>query len=107
MREVTKRMLQRNGYQVMTAASGAEALALVQQHQGDLHLLLTDVVMPQMLGKELVDRMRTLQSDLRVLYMSGYAHPVLASRAHRLRVTRCVRGVHRLSKSVTSPPGIP
>jgi PAS domain S-box-containing protein len=79
MREVTRRMLQRNGYQVMTAASGADALALAEQHQGDLHLLITDVIMPQMLGKELADRMRAIRPGLRVLYMSGYAHPVLAS----------------------------
>jgi PAS domain S-box-containing protein len=79
LREVTERIFTRNGYRVITAASGPDALALVARHTGEIHLLVTDVVMPQMLGKEVADRVRELRPDIEVLYMSGYAQPVLAS----------------------------
>jgi len=80
IREVTRRILTRNGYTVLTAESGAEGLALAAEHAGDIHLLLTDVVMPQMLGKEVAERVVSLRPDIRVLFMSGYARPVLASK---------------------------
>jgi PAS domain S-box-containing protein len=79
MREVTRRILTRNGYQVLTAASGAEAMALAETSQADIDLLISDVIMPRMLGKEVVERLRAIRPDLRVLFMSGYAHPILAS----------------------------
>ncbi|MEN3361806.1 MAG: hypothetical protein V7637_5788, partial [Mycobacteriales bacterium] len=79
MREVTRRILTRNGYHVITAPSGAAALELAALLERDIHLLITDVIMPQMLGKEVADRMRAARPDIRTLYMSGYAHPVLAS----------------------------
>jgi hypothetical protein len=79
LREVTERIFTRNGYRVVTAANGPDAIALVARHEGAIHLLVTDVVMPQMLGKEVADRVRELRPDIEVLYMSGYAQPVLAS----------------------------
>jgi signal transduction histidine kinase len=79
LREVTKRILTRNGYQVITAASGAEALAIATAHPGEIHLLVTDVVMPHMLGKEVAEKMRAVKPGIEVLFMSGYARPVLAS----------------------------
>jgi signal transduction histidine kinase/CheY-like chemotaxis protein len=79
LREVAKRILSRNGYQVITAASGPEALALAAESPGEIHLLVTDVVMPHMLGKEVAERMRALKPGIKVLFMSGYARPVLAS----------------------------
>ena len=79
LRQVTRRILVRRGYQVLVASSGPEALAMMETYDGPLHLLLTDVVMPHMLGKEVATRMLDLRPDLRVLYMSGYAQPVLAS----------------------------
>jgi len=80
MRDVTRRMLSRNGYEVLTAKNGAEATELAAAHDGTIAVLLTDVVMPQMLGKEVAERLQTTMPDLRVLFMSGYAQPVLASR---------------------------
>ena len=80
MREVTRRILTRNGYTVITAEGGQEALTLAAEHAGDIHLLVTDVVMPQMLGKEVAERVLAIRPDIRVLFMSGYAHPVLASK---------------------------
>ena len=79
LREVTARIFARSGYHVITAANGAEALTLAAQHDGNIHLLLTDVVMPNMLGKEVAEKIRRARPDIEVLFMSGYAQPILAS----------------------------
>ena len=79
LREVTKRIFTRNGYHVVTAADGPEALDIARHHDGEIHLLVTDVVMPHMLGKEVADRIKAIKPEIEVLYMSGYARPVLAS----------------------------
>jgi signal transduction histidine kinase/CheY-like chemotaxis protein len=79
LRLVTQRIFTRNGYRVITAADGPAALDIVRAHPGDIHLLVTDVVMPRMLGKEVAERMRALKPGIKVLFMSGYARPVLAS----------------------------
>src|SRR5580704_980202 len=79
LREVTKRVFARNGYKVITAANGPEALDVASNHPGEIHLLVTDVVMPLMLGKEVAKRMRVIKPGIEVLFMSGYAQPVLAS----------------------------
>ncbi|HZC63885.1 MAG TPA: ATP-binding protein [Streptosporangiaceae bacterium] len=79
LREVTRRILARNGYQVITAASGPEALEIARNYQGEIHLLVTDVVMPHMLGKEVAEQLLLIKPETKVLYMSGYARPVLAS----------------------------
>src|SRR5262249_30283080 len=80
LREVTARMLRRTGYAVLTAADGPEALQLVAEHQGPIDLLVSDVVMPRMLGREVAERLQEVQPDLRVLYVSGYAEPILGSK---------------------------
>jgi PAS domain S-box-containing protein len=80
LREVTERILTRNGYRVLTAANGPEALAIAARpDSGDIHLLLTDVVLPKMPGKEVAQRVCAIRPDVEVLFMSGYAQPVLAS----------------------------
>ena len=79
LREVTKRIFSRNGYQVITAADGPQALDIAVGHQGEIHLLVTDVVMPHMLGKEVAEKMRLIRPEIEVVFMSGYARPVLAS----------------------------
>jgi signal transduction histidine kinase/CheY-like chemotaxis protein len=79
LREVTQRILIRRGYNVLTAASGPEAIELARLHVGEIHLLLTDVVMPHMLGKEVAERMQEVKPEVEVLFMSGYARRVLAS----------------------------
>ncbi|GAA1299000.1 hypothetical protein GCM10009634_55970 [Saccharothrix xinjiangensis] len=78
LREVTERIYVRNGYRVFTAADGDEAVATARSHRGDIHLLLTDVVMPGMLGKEVAEKIQAILPGVPVLYMSGYAQPVLA-----------------------------
>jgi hypothetical protein len=97
MREVTRRILSRNGYEVITARGGEDALATIRAHQGRIDLLLTDVVMPQMLGKEVAERSAALLPGLRVLYMSGYAHPVLTSQG------TLAEGVTLLEKPFSAP----
>jgi PAS domain S-box-containing protein len=79
LREVTRRLLSRQGYTVITAANGAEAIAAAKSYQGPIDLLLTDVIMPQMLGKEAAGQIQQARPHIRVLYMSGYAQPVLAA----------------------------
>ncbi|MGB9178004.1 MAG: ATP-binding protein [Pyrinomonadaceae bacterium] len=72
VRDMTQEILRMNGYQVLESSHGKEALAVCQQHQGPIHLMLTDVVMPQMSGRELAERLMPLRPEMRVLYMSGY-----------------------------------
>jgi CheY-like chemotaxis protein len=79
LRQVTQRIFTRNGYRVITAPDGPAALEIARAHPGEIHLLVTDVVMPQMLGKEVAERMRAIKPGIKVLFMSGYARPVLAS----------------------------
>ena len=80
LRDLACRILDGAGYRVLAAESGAAALALAARHSGEIELLLTDVIMPGILGKELADRLTARDPKLRVLYMSGYAQPILASR---------------------------
>ncbi|MEU4245290.1 ATP-binding protein [Actinoplanes sp. NPDC026619] len=79
LREVAGRILAGAGYRVLSASCGAEALELVARHDGVIDLLVSDVVMPGMLGKELAERLVDARPGTRVLYMSGYAQPVLHS----------------------------
>jgi two-component system, cell cycle sensor histidine kinase and response regulator CckA len=65
-------VLRRAGYTVLEAGRGTEALRLAGEHPGPVHLLITDVVMPEMGGRELVERLAGLRPGLRVLYLSGY-----------------------------------
>lgn len=80
VRRLVRAVLARLGYRVLEAAGPEEALALAEQHQGTIHLLLTDVVMPVMNGKDLKERIRALLPGIKVLYMSGYAADVIAGR---------------------------
>lgn len=79
LREVTGRMLCRNGYTVLTAEDGANALELSAEYTGGIDLLLTDVIMPRMLGPEVAASILARRPEIRVLDISGYAQPVLGA----------------------------
>ena len=66
------------GYRVLEAGGGAEALALAERHPGAIHLLLADVVMPGLSGKEVAQKLAPLRPAMKVLFMSGYAEDVIA-----------------------------
>ena len=86
MRLVARGILRKNGYQVIDARHAGEALLHAETHAGSIHLLLTDVVMPQMSGPALAKRLTKLRPDMKVLCMSGYTddsivrHGVLETR---------------------------
>jgi len=72
VRAVARQVLERQGYTVLEAPDGELALHLAQRHSGPIHLLLTDVVMPGMSGRQLADRLVPARPDMKVLYASGY-----------------------------------
>jgi len=72
VRAVAKQVLERQGYTVLEAPDGEAALRLAQRHRGVIHLLLTDVVMPRVGGRELAEQLARIRPDVKVLYVSGY-----------------------------------
>jgi len=92
VRDLANRLLRKQGYRVLEAPNGGEALRIVRENNGEkIHLLLTDVVLPQMGGKELADNLKIFRPDIKVLYTSGYTdyaivhHGVLESGTHFLQ----------------------
>jgi two-component system, cell cycle sensor histidine kinase and response regulator CckA len=77
VRKLLCSVLRRAGYRVLEATDGREGLALSEQHEGRIHLLLTDVIMPRMNGSELVRALASQRPDTRVLYLSGYTENAL------------------------------
>ena len=72
VRSLVHQVLKRSGYTVLEAQHGAEALRIVLQHPDPIHLLLTDLVMPLMGGRDLAKRLLGMRKEMKVLYMSGY-----------------------------------
>ena len=81
VRELARRILVRAGHTVLATASGEDALARCADHAGPIHLLVTDVVMPQMSGPELARRVRSRRPEIAVLYVSGYSLDAFAQRS--------------------------
>jgi len=78
VKSLAARMLRLQGYTVLEAQHGGEALLTCEQYAGPIHLLITDVIMPQMSGVDLAIRLQKLKPAMKVLYMSGYAGSILA-----------------------------
>ena len=116
VRSVTRQLLERNGYTVLEAADGPAALALVNGGSGERHvdLLLTDVIMPGMSGRELANQLKARRPDLRVLFMSGYTddavvrhgmlEPGLAYLEKPFRPTALLRKVRDVLQSRSRSP---
>jgi two-component system cell cycle sensor histidine kinase/response regulator CckA len=91
VRTLTRRILEGFGYSILEARKGEAALELARRHSQPIHLLLTDVVMPDMGGPELAERMRRVRPDTKVLFMSGYTddavvrHGIIANGVHFLQ----------------------
>jgi two-component system cell cycle sensor histidine kinase/response regulator CckA len=72
VRKLARKVLESYGYQILEAASGGSALLICERHQEPIQLLITDVIMPEMSGRELAERLSSLRPEMKVLYMSGY-----------------------------------
>jgi two-component system, cell cycle sensor histidine kinase and response regulator CckA len=79
VRRLVRQILERSGYDVIEACEGEEALEILQKAETPIHLLVTDVVMPRMGGAELVERLQSLGSSTKVLFMSGYTDKAIVS----------------------------
>ena len=95
LRLLTQRILTRHGFTVLAATNGVDAIRLADAHQGDIDLLLTDVIMPQMNGHDLANHLQKARPGIAVIYVSGYAEPMLAERS------TLPAGVTLLSKPVS------
>ncbi|MBF0528672.1 MAG: response regulator [Deltaproteobacteria bacterium] len=73
-----KKILERIGYNVLIATNPDEALALSRKFEKPIHLLLTDVIMPIMNGRELADRIKAMRPEIKIIYMSGYPTETIA-----------------------------
>ena len=83
LRLLTRAVLEPNGYQVLEAASGVDALRVWEEHQGSVHLLLTDIMMPEGIsGLELAARLRENSPDLKVIFTSGYSADIAGGQLH-------------------------
>ncbi len=80
LRHLAREILTVQGYTVIEAASPRDALRIHQTHQGRIDLLLTDVVMPEMNGRQLADHLKLAREEMAVLFMSGYTGAVLSQR---------------------------
>jgi len=78
VRKIASRILKKNGYTVIEAGNGGEALLACERHDGPIHLLLTDVIMPQMSGKALAERLKKIRPEIKAVYMSGYTNNAIA-----------------------------
>ncbi len=77
---LSKMILENLGYTVLAAKAPGQAMHLVEDHPGDIHLLITDVVMPEMNGRELAERLGAIRPNVKCLYMSGYTADLIAHR---------------------------
>jgi two-component system cell cycle sensor histidine kinase/response regulator CckA len=77
VRKLVRRTLEKQGYRLLVAASGVDAIRLAESHSGPIHLLIADVVMPRMSGRETAERLKTMRPGMHVLYVSGYTETTI------------------------------
>jgi CheY-like chemotaxis protein len=113
VRSLTARVLRGRGYEVLEAATGDEALAAAAAHRGPVHLLVTDVVMPGMSGREVARRLAEPRPEARVLYVSGYTddavvrHGILEKETAFLQKPYTLDGLARKVREVLDKDGAP
>jgi CheY-like chemotaxis protein len=78
--ELARESLEQLGYTVLPAASPEDALRMADEHEGRIHLLITDVIMPQMNGRQLAERLIAVRPELKCIFMSGYTADVMGHR---------------------------
>jgi CheY-like chemotaxis protein len=96
VRTITRRMLEKRGYRILSADSGEEALRIAAEYPAPISLLITDVIMPEMSGGTLAERLQSILPGLNVLYVSGYTDEAIAH--HGVPA----EGVHFLQKPFTA-----
>jgi len=110
VRDVALNMLEHLGYRVLTAANGGEAFLLMEKHAADVAMLMTDVVMPGMNGRELAERLLKLKPALNVLFTSGYTenvivhHGILESSLNFIGKPYTMQALARKIREVLGPP---
>jgi DNA-binding NtrC family response regulator len=77
VRALAREVLRRHGYVVLEARHGVDGLRVAERHKDDIHLLVTDIVMPRMNGRELAQRLGSVRPKMKTLFMSGYTNHAL------------------------------
>ncbi len=95
--DIATRMLEKQGYTVLRASGPGEAMALAKEHDGGIHLLITDVIMPEMNGRDLANALTSGHTQLKCLFMSGYSADIISQ--HGI----LDEGVHFISKPFSQP----
>ncbi len=100
VRELARQYLETSGYKVIEASNGNEAMELAANFKEPIHLLMTDVVMPGISGRELADRLSVIRPDIRILFMSGYtgAKPLCITELWQ-RTRSCFKSPSLLARS--------
>ena len=91
VRTLAGRVLQSAGYTVLCARNGAEAIRLASEHEGPIHLLATDLVMPRMSGLEVASQLTQTRPGIRILLMSGYPNEAVDAPRRAARGVACCR----------------
>jgi two-component system, cell cycle sensor histidine kinase and response regulator CckA len=77
---LAQKTLQQHGYRILVAKNGEDAMRISKEHEGLIELMITDVVMPKMSGRETAERLQPLYPQMKVIYMSGYTDNAIAHR---------------------------
>jgi PAS domain S-box-containing protein len=114
VRALVANMLKKQGYSVLLASAGDQALEIAARHRGQIHLLLTDVVMPGLNGRILSEKLTAVRPDTRVLYMSGYTddaifrHGVKKAASHFIQKPFSIDALaHKIRETLAAPANVP
>ncbi len=114
VRALVANMLKKNGYKVLLASAGDQALEIAARHHGRIHLLLTDVMMPGLSGRILSERLTAARPDTRVLYMSGHSDDAVLRRGVKSAAAYFIQKPfsidalsHKIRETLSAPANIP